>query len=158
MTNLNLVFGFTLFISVGIGAYRGWLPQALSMLGFLLAFFGIIYIGPEIARRLPLSGPGEPYRDDIGALIAFGITLYVAHLGVGFHRHIFTHNGVQPAHRSLGATFGFISGALVCLAIGSLIEFTELRDQSWWRGSLEKNITISVLEYMTKSFKTSVLD
>jgi len=158
MTNLNLVFIFILFMSVGIGAYRGWLPQALSMLGFLFAFLGIVFIGPEIARRLPLSGPGEPFRDDIGALFAFGITLYVAHLGVGLHRKIFTHNGVQPAHRSLGATFGLISGVLVCLAIGSLIEFTELRDQSWWRISIEKNITISVLQLMSQSYKTNGLD
>jgi membrane protein required for colicin V production len=154
MTNLNWVFGFSLVLAMGIGAYRGWLPQALSMLGFLVAFFGVIYVGPWVAAYLPLSGPGEPYRDDVGALLALLVTLYVAHLGVILHRHIFTHNGVQPAHRSLGAVFGLFSGVLVCLAIGSLIELTELRDQSWWRVSLEKNITTFVLEHITKSVKS----
>jgi len=124
------------------------------MLGFLVAFFGVIYVGPWVAAYLPLSGPGEPYRDDVGALLALLVTLYVAHLGVILHRHIFTHNGVQPAHRSLGAVFGLFSGVLVCLAIGSLIELTELRDQSWWRVSLEKNITTFVLEHITKSVKS----
>lgn len=154
MTNLNWVFGFSLVLAMGIGAYRGWLPQALSMLGFLVAFFGVIYVGPWVAAFLPLSGPGEPYRDDVGALLALLVTLYVAHLGVILHRHIFTHNGVQPAHRSLGAVFGLFSGVLVCLAIGSLIELTELRDQSWWRVSLEKNITTFVLEHITKNVKS----
>jgi len=154
MTNLNWVFGFSLVLAMGIGAYRGWLPQALSMLGFLVAFFGVIYVGPWVAAFLPLSGPGEPYRDDVGALLALLVTLYVAHLGVILHRHIFTHNGVQPAHRSLGAVFGLFSGVLVCLAIGSLIELTELRDQSWWRVSLEKNFTTFVLEHITKSVKS----
>jgi membrane protein required for colicin V production len=154
MTNLNWVFGFSLVLAMGIGAYRGWLPQALSMLGFLVAFFGVIYVGPWVAAYLPLSGPGEPYRDDVGALLALLVTLYVAHLGVILHRHIFTHNGVQPAHRSLGAVFGLFSGVLVCLAIGSLIELTELRDQSWWRVSLEKNITTFVLEHITKNVKS----
>jgi membrane protein required for colicin V production len=139
---------------MGIGAYRGWLPQALSMLGFFVAFLGVIYVGPWIARHLPLSGPGEPFRDDVGALLALLVTLYVAHLGVRLHKHIFTHNGVQPAHRSLGAVFGLISGMLVCLAMGSLIELTELRDQDWWRLSLEKNITTFVLEHLSKSVKT----
>ncbi len=154
MTNLNWVFGFSLVLAMGIGAYRGWLPQALSMLGFLVAFFGVIYVGPWVAAYLPLSGPGEPYRDDVGALLALLVTLYVAHLGVILHRHIFTHNGVQPAHRSLGAVFGLFSGVLVCLAIGSLIELTELRDQSWWRVSLEKNITTFVLEHITKNVRS----
>ena len=147
------MFGFTLMLAMGIGAYRGWLPQALSMLGFLVAFFGVIYVGPWVAAYLPLSGPGEPYRDDIGALLALLVTLYSAHLAVLLHRHIFTHNGVQPAHRSLGAVFGLMSGVLVCLAIGSLIELTELRDQNWWRVSLEKNFTTFVLEHVTKSVK-----
>jgi len=154
MTNLNWVFGFTLVLAMGIGAYRGWLPQTLSMLGFFVAFLGVIYVGPWIARHLPLSGPGEPFRDDVGALLALLVTLYVAHLGVRLHKHIFTHNGVQPAHRSLGAVFGLISGMLVCLAMGSLIELTELRDQDWWRLSLEKNITTFVLEHLSKSVKT----
>jgi len=154
MTNLNWVFGFSLVLAMGIGAYRGWLPQALSMLGFLVAFFGVIYVGPWVAAYLPLSGPGEPYRDDVGALLALLVTLYVAHLGVILHRHTFTHNGVQPAHRSLGVVFGLFSGVLVCLAIGSLIELTELRDQSWWRVSLEKNITTFVLEHITKNVKS----
>jgi membrane protein required for colicin V production len=153
MTNLNWVFGFSLVLAMGIGAYRGWLPQALSMLGFLVAFFGVIYVGPWVAAYLPLSGPGEPYRDDIGALLALLVTLYAAHLAVLLHHHIFTHNGVQPAHRSLGAVFGLMSGVLVCLAIGSLIELTELRDQNWWRVSLEKNFTTFVLEHVTKSVK-----
>ena len=153
MTTLNWMFGFTLMLAMGIGAYRGWLPQALSMLGFLVAFFGVIYVGPWVAAYLPLSGPGEPYRDDIGALLALLVTLYAAHLAVRLHRHIFTHNGVQPAHRSLGAVFGLMSGVLVCLAIGSLIELTELRDQNWWRVSLEKNFTTFVLEHVTKSVK-----
>jgi membrane protein required for colicin V production len=124
------------------------------MLGFFVAFLGVIYVGPWIARHLPLSGPGEPFRDDVGALLALLVTLYVAHLGVRLHKHIFTHNGVQPAHRSLGAVFGLISGMLVCLAMGSLIELTELRDQDWWRLSLEKNITTFVLEHLSKSVKT----
>jgi len=50
--------------------------------------------------------------------------------------------------------FGLISGLLVSLAMGSLIELTELRDQNWWRVSLEKNLTTFVLEHVTKSVKS----
>jgi len=139
-------------MSVGIGCYRGWLPQALSMLGFLLALLGIIIIGPEISKWLPLSGPFENFRGDIGALTAFITTLYFVHLGARLHRHIYTHNGVQPAHRTLGAIFGLFSGIFFCLAIGFLIEFTELKNQNWWQGSIEANLTIFVLELISRIF------
>jgi membrane protein required for colicin V production len=152
MTDLNWVFCSILFVSVCIGCYRGWLPQALSMLGFLLALLGIIFIGPAIAEWLPLSGPIEHYRSDMGAFTAFVTTLYVVHLGSKLHRHIYTHNGFQPAHRTLGATFGFFSGFFLSLALGILIEFTELRNQTWWQGSIEENFTTFILEKMSKLF------
>ena len=152
MTNLNLIFCSILFMSVCIGCYRGWLPQALSMLGFLLAMLGIIIIGPEIAKWLPLSGPIEHYRNDIGAFTAFVTTLYIVHLGSKLHRHIYTHNGVQPAHRTLGSIFGLFSGFFLSLALGLLIEFTELRTQFWWQGSVEENFTIFILEIISKIF------
>ena len=152
MTNLNWIFWSILFVSVCIGCYRGWLPQALSMLGFLLAMLGIIMIGPEIAKWLPLSGPIEYYRNDIGAFTAFVTTIYIVHLGSKLHRHIYTHNGVQPAHRTLGAILGLFSGFFLSLALGLLIEFTELRTQVWWQGSVEENFTILILEIISKIF------
>jgi membrane protein required for colicin V production len=155
MTNLNWVFCSILFVSVCIGCYRGWLPQALSMLGFLLAMLGIIIIGPEIAKWLPLTESIEHYRHDIGAFTAFVTTLYVVHLGSKLHRHIYTHNGVQPAHRTLGAVFGLFSGLFLSLGLGLLIEFNELRTQSWWHGSIEKNLIVSVLELISKLFEIS---
>jgi membrane protein required for colicin V production len=142
-------------MSVCIGCYRGWLPQALSMLGFLLALLGIIIIGPGISKWLPLSGPIEHYRDDIGALTAFITTLYLVHLGARLHGQIYTHNGVQPAHRTLGAIFGLFSGIFFSLAIGFLIQFTLLRNQNWWQGSIEEKSTIFVLELISKIFYIS---
>ena len=70
LSYLDWVFLSTIFISVIIGAYRGWLPQALSMLGFFAAFVAFVKLGPTIAQWLPLSGPGESLRENLGALIA----------------------------------------------------------------------------------------
>ena len=37
MTNLDWLFAATLVIAMAVGAYRGWMPQALSMLSLVLA-------------------------------------------------------------------------------------------------------------------------
>jgi membrane protein required for colicin V production len=145
MTNLDWLFTATLVIAMAAGTYRGWMPQALSMLSLVLALFAVVYLGPIVAAHLPLSGPGESLRQGLGALLALMLTLYLGHLGVRLHRYMFHHSGVQPAHRTVGAVFGLVSGVMICLGLGTLIELTELREESWWQGSIEKHMTETML-------------
>ena len=145
MTNLDWLFAATLVIAMAAGAYRGWMPQALSMLNLVLALFAVVYLGPIVGAHLPLSGPGESLRQGLGALLALVVTLYVGQLGVRLHRYMFHHSGVQPAHRTVGAVFGLISGLMICLGLSTLVELTELREESWWQGSIEKHMTEAVL-------------
>ena len=88
LSYLDWFFLSVIFISMMIGAYRGWLPQALSMLGFLAAFVAFVKLGPSIAQWLPLSGPGEALRDNLGALIALIGTLILGHQAVVLHKKL----------------------------------------------------------------------
>ena len=141
----------TLVISMFIGAYRGWLPQALSMLGFLAAFVAFVKLGPTVAQWLPLSGPGESIRDNLGALIALIGTSVLGHQVVVLHRKLFTRSGPQPAHRTLGAVFGMFSGVLVLLAASSIINLSEWRDASWWQNTIEAEVSQFILSSMKSS-------
>jgi len=58
---LDGLFLITIPCFIGIGAYRGWLP------------FG---------------GPDEALRDDMGALIALIVTLFIGHQAVVLHRKL----------------------------------------------------------------------
>ena len=148
---LDWTFIFTLVISMLIGAYRGWLPQALSMLGFLAAFVAFVKLGPTVAQWLPLSGPGESIRDNLGALIALIGTSVLGHQAVVLHRKLFTRSGPQPAHRTLGAVFGMFSGVFVLLAASSIINLSEWRDASWWQNTIEAEVSQFILSSMKSS-------
>ena len=50
---LDWLFLITILCSIGIGAYRGWLPQALSMLGFVAAFVAVVKLGPNRCLAAP---------------------------------------------------------------------------------------------------------
>jgi len=153
MSNLDFLFTAIVVTAMTAGAYRGWLPQALSLLGLVVTLFAVVYLGPLISAHLPLSGPGESLRKGVGALLALVITLYLTHLGVRLHRYLFTHSGVQPAHRSLGAAFGLISGVIICLGVSTLIELTALREEDWWQGSIEKQMAESTLQTLKSNMR-----
>jgi membrane protein required for colicin V production len=154
LSYLDWVFLSTIFISVIIGAYRGWLPQALSMLGFFAAFVAFVKLGPGIAQWLPLSGPGEYMRDNLGALIALIGTLILGHQAVVLHKKLFTRSGPQPAHRTLGGILGMFSGVFVLLAASSIINLSEWRDAHWWKNTVEADVTHFILQSMKSSVQT----
>jgi len=154
LSYLDWIFLSVLVISVIIGAYRGWLPQALSMLGFLAAFVAVVKLGPTIARWLPLGGPGESIRDNMGALIALIGTLILGHQAVVLHKKLFTRSGPQPAHRTLGGVLGMISGIFVLLAASAIINLSEWRDATWWKNTVEADVTHYILQNMKSSVQT----
>ena len=154
LSYLDWIFLSVLVISVIIGAYRGWLPQALSMLGFLAAFVAVVKLGPTIAQWLPLGGPGESIRDNMGALIALIGTLILGHQAVVLHKKLFTRSGPQPAHRTLGGVLGMISGIFVLLAASAIINLSEWRDAPWWRNTVEAEVTHFILQSMKSSVQT----
>ena len=145
MNFLDLLFASTLLVSVGVGAWRGWMPQALTLLGLLLTLVATIRFGPVIAVALPLGGPGEALRAELGALIAVGITMYLGHKLVLVHRYLFPRKGDQPAHRSLGALFGIASGFVGLMVFALVIDARSYRDQPWWRGSPEEAVAIVLI-------------
>ena len=51
MTDLDWLFTATIVITMAAGAYRGWLPQALSMLGLVLSLFAVVYLGPLVSAQ-----------------------------------------------------------------------------------------------------------
>ena len=152
---LDWLFLITILCSIDIGAYRGWLPQALSMLGFVAAFVAVVKLGPSISAWLPLGGPGESLREDMGALIALIVTLFLGHQAVALHRKLFTRSGPQPAHRTLGGIFGMVSGVFVLLLVSAMIDLTAWRESSWWKGTAEESVTRFLLENMKSSVKPS---
>jgi membrane protein required for colicin V production len=154
LSYLDWIFLSVLVISVIIGAYRGWLPQALSMLGFLAAFVAVVKLGPTIAQWLPLGGPGESIRDNMGALIALIGTLILGHQAVVLHKKLFTRSGPQPAHRTLGGVLGMISGIFVLLAASAIINLSEWRDATWWENTVEADVTHYILQNMKSSVQT----
>jgi membrane protein required for colicin V production len=121
------------------------------MFGFVAAFIAVVKFGPSIGAWLPLGGPGEALREDLGALIALIVTLLIGHQSVVLHRKLFTRSGPQPAHRTLGGLFGMISGVFVLLVASAMLDLTSWRESSWWQNSVQEKVIHFLLEHAKSS-------
>ena len=141
----DLIFFSILLIFVLIGAWRGWMSQALNFLGLSSTILAMIKFGPMIGAALPLGGPGEAVRSELGALIAMVFSMTLGHQCVLLHRYLFPRKGPQPAHRTLGALFGIASGFLVLMVFALLIDASMYREQLWWKGTLAEDIAMTLI-------------
>ena len=64
MNFLDFLFASTLLVSVGVGAWRGWMPQALTLLGLLLTvvFLSLSFFNLSPQINLPLFPVGSAFK------------------------------------------------------------------------------------------------
>lgn len=137
-----------LLLSVGLGAWRGWISQVLSMLGFIGVFFLTRRYGPVVSDGLPLGGQGEFLRPLLGGGFVLLVTLFCTHSLTRLHQKLFVSSGTQPAHRILGGGMGFISGCFFILALATIIELTQWRESPWWQRAMVNEISMGASEHL----------
>jgi len=124
-----------LVVSAGISVLRGFLREAISLLGWVLAFW------------LALT-----FADDIGALFAGHISQPAMRHGVAFFaivvvslvgtaivmylvRLIIDKTEITGTDRALGIVFGIARGIVIVAILVLLAGLTEVPKDPWWRES-----------------------
>ena len=123
-------------ISGVISLMRGFVREALSLVGWIAAFWvAIAYCGP--AATLLDGYVTAPY---IRMVIAFA-TLFVAVLllcGIALRLvgALVDRTGMSGTNRSIGIVFGVMRGVVVAGILVLLAGFTTLPSDPWWRQSV----------------------
>jgi membrane protein required for colicin V production len=133
MTPADYVIVFLCVVSAGVGIWRGFAKEALSLLTLLAAIW--------LAWRF--AGVVEPYLGEwAGApevkVWAARVVVFVSVLVIGgviawLTRTLIRHSGLTGADRLLGAAFGLVRGAVVVGLAVIVLEFTELDQDPWWQ-------------------------
>jgi membrane protein required for colicin V production len=130
-----LIIG-VLFLSILLGMVRGFVREAIALLGWL----GGVWIAWRYAPLLePYLGGmiGEP---PVSTWVARGLlvmaVLIVAWLLAGILTYFLQHSGLSiMVDRLLGMLFGFVRGAVVVAVFVLLGQFVELDKVEWWQES-----------------------
>ena len=124
-----------LAVSVAIGLWRGLVFELMSLVGWIVAYVLAQAYSPEVAARLPIGSAGSALNQGAGFAVAFVGVLLVWALLARLLRMIVRATPLTVLDRLLGAVFGALRGALLLLALATVVAFTPAAKSPEWAAS-----------------------
>ncbi len=121
--------------SIVIGLVRGLLFECLSLAGWVVAWFVAQWSAPWLAPQLPFGRPDSALNLGAAFLLAFLCVLVVWALLSRLLRLLIQATPLSIPDRLLGAAFGALRGAVLLLALATVIGLTPASQSQAWRGS-----------------------
>jgi membrane protein required for colicin V production len=125
-----------LLVSVIVGLVRGLVYEVLSLAGWVVAYFGAHWVAPWLAPLLPVGEPGSGVQRAAAFLAAFFAILIVWTLLAKVVRLLVHATPLTLVDRVGGGAFGVLRGALVLMAVATLVAFTPAAQSSLWQASV----------------------
>jgi membrane protein required for colicin V production len=125
----------SLAASVVIGLVRGLLFECLSLAGWVVAWFAAQWGSPLLAAQLPFGTPGSALNLGAAFLLAFLCALVLWALMSRLLRLLIQATPLSIPDRLLGAVFGALRGAVLLLAVATVVGLTPASQSQAWRGS-----------------------
>ncbi|MDO5086912.1 MAG: CvpA family protein [Comamonadaceae bacterium] len=135
LTTLDWVALALLAASLLMGAWRGLLYEALSLTGWVAAFFAASWLGRDLGAALPVGETPELVRHGAGMALVFIGVVFIAGFVAWLVRRLASAVGLRPADRVLGAVFGLLRGLALLLAAVALARLTPLHQAPWWQAA-----------------------
>lgn len=136
MTHVDYVLAAIVGVSVLFGAFRGFLREALGLLGWLVGLWLAWRMAPHLQPHLG----GLLAGTELQAWVARGLVL-TAVVVAGWLIGSLLSFAVQRSgltlgmDRLLGALFGLVRGAVIAGFLVMLGQAAELQDEPWWKAS-----------------------
>ena len=140
MTAIDYAVLLIFAVSVLLGVMRGFVREVLSLLAWVLAFWGAEMFSPALSGLLAILG--APLRMLVAFAAIFLGVLIVAALAAKLLSGIVKRVGLGWMDGLLGSVFGLARGALIVLVLVLLSGMTAIPESSPWkhaqlRGALE---------------------
>src|SRR5574337_565250 len=121
MVGLDWILAAVLVLSLLLGAWRGLVYEALSLLAWVAAFVLAQWYAPDVAARMPLAGASEPVRYAVGFVAVFIAAAFAGGLVAWLAKKLVEAIGLRPVDRALGAAFGLLRGMVLPETLRSVL-------------------------------------
>lgn len=123
-------------LSALISLMRGFVREALSLAGWILALWVALTFTRELAERLPASLSVPSVRLAVAFLALFLAALLLTALVNFLAVQLVEKTGLSGTDRMLGVLFGVARGAVIVAILVLLAGLTALPRDPWWGSSL----------------------
>jgi len=121
-----------LALSVVVGLWRGLVFELMSLVGWVVAYVAAQLYSPIVAAWVPVGAPGSALNQGAGFVLTFLAVLIVWTLAARLLRLVIHATPLTLVDRSLGAAFGLLRGAVLLLALATVVAYTPAaRAQAW---------------------------
>jgi membrane protein required for colicin V production len=121
--------------SVAVGLLRGFVYECLSLAGWVVAWFAAQWAAPELAPHVPVGSEGSALNLAVTFGLAFVAAIIVWALLARLVRMLIRATPLSMPDRLLGAVFGLLRGAVLLLAVATVVALTPAAQSAPWRGS-----------------------
>ena len=135
LATLDWVLLAVLALSVLVGLVRGVVFELMSVAGWVVAYFGAQWCTVNLASRLPVGAPGSGINQAAAFTLAFIVVLLVWAVLARLLRLLIRATPLTVLDRLLGGGFGLLRGALLLLALATVVAFTPAVRSPVWEGS-----------------------
>lgn len=124
-----------LALSVVIGLWRGLVFEVLSLLGWVAAYVAAQAFAAVVAPMLPIGNPGSAVNQGAAFAVVFIVALMAWALASRVLRQVLHATPLQAIDRVLGAGFGLLRGAVLLLAVATVVALTPAARTPAWQDS-----------------------
>jgi membrane protein required for colicin V production len=133
MTSFDYAVIVIIAISVVLGAWRGFVYETMSLLGWIAAYFVARFFAMDVMRYLPDAIGSDTAKTAVAFALLFVGTLIVAALLAWFFSKLVKGAGMGVSDASLGGLFGLVRGVFIVLVLVWLAGLTGLPQKTFWR-------------------------
>lgn len=124
-----------LALSVGVGLWRGLVFEVLSLVGWVAAYVAAQVLAPMAAPLLPIGTAGSALNFAAAFALVFLLALALWALAARLLRLLIHATPLQAIDRVLGAGFGLLRGAVLLLAVATVVAITPAAKSPAWQQS-----------------------
>ena len=124
-----------LVVSAGISVLRGFLREAISLLGWVFAFWLALTFADDVSGLFARYVSQPSIRHALAFFTIIVATLVITAIVMYFVRLIIDKTEITGTDRALGIVFGIARGIVIVAILVLFAGLTALPKDPWWRES-----------------------
>ena len=135
MVTMDLLLIGIVALSALMGAYRGFVKEALALAGWVVAFWAAWQFGEDAAARMPDFVADPVLKIWSARLLMLLAALFVAGVVSRLLSILLDQTGLSGTNRLMGAVFGVARGGVLAAVVVAVLQVSGFDEAPWWNES-----------------------